>query len=134
MSKIKYAGTMLLPNIFIVVYFIFYYKAQEYASVHFTIGYEIIIQIVGNIVFGLLLLFICIQSLCNHVSTSLSAYIMGVLILPLIYLISLIPVLNLPFVQFYVFDCMPYYFIFASIYIGLFIFLYLKRKKNIKKV
>lgn len=127
MKKIKYACTVLLPNLIIIIYLLCFNWAEAYDSNHFTIGTKIIVQIIGNILFGVFLFFICKESLCNKESNIAGKYILSIIIIPLIYLLAFIPVLNLSFIHFYVFDIIPYYIIFASIYIG--ISLYQKRKK-----
>jgi len=134
MNKIKYACTILLPNLIIILYLLFLNRAEDYASTHYTIYYKITVQIIGNIIFGVYILFVCKECYSNGQSNALSKYILGVIIMPLIYLISLLPALKLSVIYFYLLDSIPYYLIFASIYIGLLIYsVYQKRRKALQK-
>jgi hypothetical protein len=130
MNKIKLLCTALLPNIIIVLYIICFKWAQDYSSTHFTIGNIILVQALGNIAFGVFLLFVCRNGFKKPLDSPVG-YILGVIIMPLAFLLSYIPGLTVP-VQIYLYSSIPYYFIFASVYIGLIVYsVYMKRKASV---
>lgn len=53
--------------------------------------------------------------------------------MPLAFLLSYIPGLAMPTVQIYIFESIPYYFIFASVYIGLVIYS-VRRKASVQPI
>ncbi len=130
MNKIKLLCTVLLPNIIIVLYIMCFNWAQDYSSTHFTIGIRMLVEVIGNIVFGVFLFFVCKDGI-KKPSNSPVGYILGIIIMPLAFLLSYIPGLTVP-VQIYLYSSIPYYFIFASVYIGLIVYsVYMKRKASV---
>lgn len=129
MNKIKCIFTVLVPNIYILLYAYFLYLAQTYASSHYSAHYVFLVMILGNLVYGLILFFICKGSFNGSRSGSLK-FILGVLIIPLIYLLSIIPGIDLTIISAYIISSIPYYFIFAGIYIGLFVYSLNQKKKQ----
>lgn len=133
MNKIKLICTALLPNIIIILYIMCFNWAKDYSSTHFTMGNLILVQALGNIAFGVFLLFVCWEGF-KKPSNSPIGYIIGVIIMPLVFLLSYIPGLVMPTVQIYIFESISYYFIFASVYIGLIIYsAYMKRRENVRQ-
>ncbi len=134
MNKIKLICTALLPNIIIILYIMCRNWAQDYSSTHYTIGNKILVQALGNIAFGVFLFLVCREGLKKPLDSPIG-YILGVIIMPLAFLLSYIPGLAMPTVQIYIFESIPYYFIFASVYIGLVIYsVYMRRKATAKQI
>lgn len=119
-------------NIIIVLYIMCFNWAQDYSSTHFTIGIRILVEVIGNIVFGVFLFFVCKDGI-KKPSNSPVGYILGIIIMPLAFLLSYIPGLAMPTVQIYIFESIPYYFIFASVYIGLVIYS-VRRKASVQPI
>lgn len=128
MDKIKSFCTVLVPNIFILLYAFCLELARNYSSRYFTMEYVFLVMILGNIIFAIIILYTCKNEFVSLRTGSRIQYILSVLIIPLLYLISFIPSIKLS-ISVYIFSSIPYYFIFASINIGLFIFSLTKKKR-----
>ncbi len=130
MNKIKCICTVLAPNLFIFVYAYLLYLAKDYSSRHYTMHNVFLVEILGNLAYGLILFFICKGSFNGARQGSLK-FILGVLIIPLIYLLSIIPGIELTIVSAYIISSLDHYFIFAGIYIGLIVYSLNNKKKQI---
>lgn len=131
MQIVKKLITVLLPSIIIIIYSVCFNWADHYASTHYDMSYKMLVSVLGNIVFGTFLFFVCKNGINSKKKDSPSIYVLAVIIIPLILLISVITALITPLFMSYAFNIIPHYFIFSSIYIGLFI--YSLRKKREKK-
>lgn len=118
---ILYFSTIIVPNIILVVYAICYNWAEKFAQVTFNQTYKFLVEILGNVLFGVFLLIICKYAFKNNIKIKYrSEFLLGIIIMPIIYVIF--KAVNSHSFLFLSFSAISQYFIFVGVYVGLFVY------------
>jgi len=129
MNKVKNICTVLAPNLFIFLYAICMEMAEDYAGRSYETNYVFMVKILGGVILGILLFFVCKDGFDGSRPRSLIKYIIGILIIPLIFVITILFYTGYSIVFVWIVYYVNFYFIFASVYAALFVYSLAQRKK-----
>jgi hypothetical protein len=86
--------------------------------------------LIGNAIIGVFLLLVCLYTIrCRNNSKWPMEYLLGIVIFPVLVVLSYYPPLNLPMFIFW--HCITQYAIMAAIYIGLFMVILRDRRRQL---